>query len=66
MADDQTFNVANNELVVVPLLTSRHGLEEQAANRRDGHVVDNIIVLDVAPGISCQAHGCTTQTQIDL
>jgi hypothetical protein len=52
--------------VVVPLLTSQHGLEEQAVGKWNSHVVDNKIVLDVALGIGCQAHGCTTQTQIDL
>jgi hypothetical protein len=32
VADDNVFNVANDELVVMPLLTSRHGLKEQAFN----------------------------------
>lgn len=66
MVDDHALNIASDELVVVPLLTSRHGLEEQATGRRDDHVVDNIIVLDVASGIDCYAHNYTTQTQIDL
>jgi hypothetical protein len=66
VADNHAFNVVSNELVVVPLLTSRHGLEEQAIGKRDDHVVDKKIVFDVILGIDCQAHGCTTQTQIDL
>ncbi len=51
MANDHAFNVANDEFVLVPLWTSRHGLEEQAAGTQDGHVIDNRIVLDVALGI---------------
>ncbi len=66
MVDDHAFNVASDELVVMPLLTSQHGLKEQAAGRRNGHVINNKIVLDVAPSINCQAHCCTTQMQINL
>jgi hypothetical protein len=41
-------------------------MKEQAIGRPDGHVVTNIIVFYVAPGIGCQTLGCTTQMQIDL
>jgi len=66
VADDNAFNVTNDELVVVPLLTNQHGLKEQATNKRDNHVINNKIVLDVALGIGCQAHTYTTQTQINF
>ncbi len=66
VADDHAFKVASNEFMIVPLLTSRHGLKEQAASKRNSHAVDNKIVLDVVPSIGCQAHSCTTQMQIKL
>jgi hypothetical protein len=56
----------NDELVVMPLLTNQHGLKEQVAGKRNGHVINNRIIFNVALSISCQAHTYTTQTQIDL